>query len=190
MSGIFDNAQSIMIGNKEVTSIKIGENSLYEKETIPSERPAIKLYFTNISSLSEDRYIIYQQNNTEIDYGDGTVSTGKKLSHTYSSVGDYEVKLYDAYLVRRGSMAQFNQNLIKVSYPAESTSLIWNDEFYGCKSIQIIEFGWNDPPMTFNSGLSPSTFSWYSCNYVVPKGSLQNYIDKGFPSNQLVERNE
>lgn len=36
--GIFDNATSVTINNKEVASMKIGEATIYEKEVTPSTR--------------------------------------------------------------------------------------------------------------------------------------------------------
>ena len=42
--GIFDNASSISIGNKEVASIKVGTATLYQKETPAPTRHTVKLY--------------------------------------------------------------------------------------------------------------------------------------------------
>lgn len=96
--GIFDNAKSILIGDKEVKSIEVDGGTIWDNEIEPSSGLKLYIHGDSIDSTvytSSPNSIIFNGDGLSIDWGDSNTETytGGKVTHNYSSVDDYEITI-------------------------------------------------------------------------------------------------
>ena len=86
--GIFDNASSIQIGDKEVASMKIGEATIWEKEVEPPT-PILRNITVSCGRNYDESYITLDGSVTQTANHDGVVA--------FSDVSDgvHELTAYD-----------------------------------------------------------------------------------------------
>lgn len=76
--GIFDNANKVMIGGKEVQSIKVGTGVIYEKPVTPSK------IATHITKSGNYLYL-YDANNNPLASKQVKAYRNRKLQNTYTT---------------------------------------------------------------------------------------------------------
>ena len=100
--GIFDNATSIVINNKEVQSIKIGDDVLYQKSGGTPTKIATHFYKSGsylylrdsndngIASATVKRYRNGSLNSTLTTNSSGRISYSSRYTYTYEGDSTYE----------------------------------------------------------------------------------------------------
>ena len=127
-----------------------------------------------------------------IDWGDNTTETytGGPLSHTYSSSGDYSIKIQGEINAIKSAGFYGCDGLTKVTVPASVTSMEGYC-FSDCDDLTEIELRWfglgsiSPIPSSVSSWiLNSSSFK----HFLIPDTTTHSYTAKGYPSNLLKEK--
>ena len=194
--GIFDNATSITINNKEVSSIKIGTATLYEKE---EESSSDLILTVNTSELYDNIFqsdnetsepFTFTGDNLSINWGDGTSETytTDPIGHTYSNSGTYTITI-SGEITGINDYAFYASNMNGVIIPSSITT-IGESVFSECDYLTSITFKSSTPPTIVSGDAFPN-----NDNVVirVPTGSLsayqnaENYPNSGYSNYTYVE---
>lgn len=106
--GLFDNATSVLFNNKEVSSMKVGDDVIYEK--ISNNNENVQLPFdskfieeddcvigtTSVSSFTLPASLITYTGTVTVDWGDGSQTetySNSSITHNYEDTGKYDITL-------------------------------------------------------------------------------------------------
>lgn len=133
---MFNNAQMVEIGGKEVKSIVLQDGGvLYEKENLINEPLVVHFVGTNFSSITTDPFT---GRNITIDWGDGTITNytpGDAFKHTYEDNTEHIIRISNITEVKQ--QAFYDTNLTKVFVPSNIISL-GAGAFTNCQSLEQI----------------------------------------------------
>ena len=119
-----------------------------------------------------------------IDYGDGTRVEHNRgaVIHEYATSGEYTVKMGEVTTLEIGSLYNLN-NLTLISIPSSVTSM--GNYCLGNKTnLSKVIFNW------VGNSIIPYNSTWMNSplpEFIIPMGTTNDYIAKGYPSSKLVE---
>ena len=123
-----------------------------------------------------------------VDWGDNTgliEYTGGELSHSFTDgLNSHTVRMYgNLTQIGHGCFADCT-GLTSIILPNSITSL-GTGCFQGCTCLTSIELNWTENSiLTYDSSWIAGT---RNLKFIIPAGTRQLYIDKGYPSNKLEE---
>ena len=177
--------------------IEYGENGNTPVTPTPSVNTDLLIYLKNRDSFSISDEVSYNPylfgSNIVIDWGDGTTTdyTGSsewdvdygELSHTYSSEGDY--------VIRISNVTGLNEDCFKwrsvdrIVIPPTVTTISDGSIFIGENyKIEFLATS-SDDILTFDEDWGISEF--YT---IIPDGTTALYVAKGYPSEYLIEKTD
>lgn len=205
--GAFDNATMVKINNKEVDSIKTNDGGIIY------QRPIIATITDSVIQLGVgDLQWLITNGNVTVDWGDGTTSIVNnptaELTHSYTDNKESHNIAFLGTVTGIGDICFDSTALTSITIPNSITSF-GRFCFYGCSSLTNITI----PNSVTNLGdgcfrncdnLNTYQLYWTNNNIItyyndkmpnntntkfyVPKGQKTNYVNKGYPSDKIVER--
>ena len=182
--GVFDSAKIVKINNKEVESIKTNDGGIiYQRPTAIITGNSLTLGIENLQWLNTT-------GNVAINWGDGSANTVNNpttaLNHTYTDGKQSHGIVFIGKITGFGESCFDNcTGLTSVIIPNSVTSIKANC-FYNCTALVNYHLYWtNNNIITYNSNKMPNNTN---TKFYVPKGQKTNYVNKGYPSDKVVER--
>lgn len=125
-----NNVNRIFLGNEEVVKAYLGSEQIYPN--VPFHAQFDLSQGTSSTTLSLP---IPSNSNLRINWGDGTETIGE-FSHTYDTIGEYDVKIYGQIRGFRYNNTNQPQKLIRIINWGQF--IITTDAvFYGCSNLII-----------------------------------------------------
>ena len=147
--------------------------------------PIYNFFILTPEAFSPDDFVIrYGDSNTlgnEENDGYQRKSNGDSYyySHTYSTTGQYDVEIYGIQNIT--SLNILNACILSIDLP-KTIKTIGN---FNANSLKEIKFNWTE-----SQDIIPYNSQWiikFDVMMIVPNGTRQLYIDKGYPSAQVYE---
>ena len=173
-----------LTGNEGLTTLT---NKILDIECNGSSKNIIAHVTGNNVSLGWSTSWLITTGDVVIDWGDGTSDTVNNphttLSHTYTDANGHLI-IFDGTVTSLGYSCFHQSNLTNIVIPNSITS-IGTQCFYGCTSLVDYELYWETPPIQYDSGKMPVNTDTV---FTIPYGTTSVYVNAGYPSDRLVER--